>query len=599
MSIGALSTSTLDSMISQLMAIERQPLNTLKSKKSEISVSLAMYTDLKTKLSSLKSLVDELGSIEPSAVFNSKTVTSGDEKMVSARADASAADATYSVQVSTLAAAQRVQSNRQSSPSESTGYTGSIRVQDAVIDIDETNNSLEGIRDAINAATYTPGRGVTASIIDNRLIISSQATGAANRVALADLSGSVLSGLGIVTGASANLAVGAVATASSFTVGHEVAKINDGLYGDSNAWQSRVAGSGYIQIDLGSIQTVSRVNWSRDGSGALNDRVPRDYTVQVSSDGVNWTTVKSVTGHSFANAGDSANVVFASVSARYVRLDVTGTTDGLEPAIDELRVYNDTDMYGANQLQAGVDASFSIDGVHITRSSNTGLTDVVQGLTIDLNGTGSSVVSLKVAANAEAMTAKIKSFLSALNGVTSYLRTKSAVTKNEDDTYTRGQLAGNYTYSTLRTSLYDVLANDVRGSTALFKNLSQIGITMDANMQFVVSDSTALQDALVAHTADVAQLFNLAGGGVASKLAALLEPYTATDGIIDADVSGLDAESEGIDAQIRQKEEQLIAREVALRRQYAAMQEIVNELLYQQSTLLNLSSYGSSGNFTF
>jgi flagellar capping protein FliD len=595
MSIDALSTSSLDSLISQLMTLERQPLTTLKSKKSEISVTVAMYTDLKGKLSSLKSLVDELASSESTAVFNSKTVTSGDAKLISASADSSAADATYSIQVSTLAKAQRVQSDRQSSSAASIGYTGSIRVQDVVITIDETNNSLEGIRDAINGATYATGRGVTASVIDNRLVISSQATGEANRVALADLSGNVLSSLGIVSGSSVNLASGAMASASSFAAGYEATNVNDSLYGDGNAWQSSVAGSGYIELDLGSVQTVSRVNWSRDGSGAANDRVPQDYSIQVSSDGVNWTTVKTVTGHNFANAGESADDVFASVSARYVRLDVTATSDGLEPAIDELRVYNDTDMYGANQLQDGTDASFSIDGVQVKRSSNTELTDVVTGLTINLNGESTSAVSLKVAANTEVMTGKIKSLLSALNDVTSYLRTKSAVTKIDDNTYNRGQLAGNYTYTTLRTNLYGALASDVSGATGIFKNLSQIGITMDANMMFTVSDSAALSNALSAHTADVAQLFNLASDGLTTKLAAVLEPYSAASGVVDSDIAGLDDESKSIDAQIRRMEEQLTAREAALRSQYAAMQEAVNALLYQQSVLLSLSSYNTGG----
>lgn len=589
-------TSSMTTLINQLMTLERQPLQALQNKKTEVGVTSAMFSDLRSKLNDLRSLAEDLASLGSLSVFNTKTVTSSNADAVTATASGEAVNSSYSIEVASLARAFRVQSNRQSSSSESTGLTGTIRVQDAVIQITGENNSLLDIRDAINAATYAAGRGVVASVIDNRLLIQSQSTGAANTIALADLSGNVLSGLGVITGASVNLATGCAVSASSAATGYEASKVNDGAYGDANAWMSATPGSGYVQIDLGSTRTVSRLVWGRGEASDPNDHVPKDYTIQVSTDGTTWTTVKTVTGHSFASAGDNATDVFAPVNARYVRLDVTATTDGLEPVIDEIEVYDDTDMYGLNLLQAGADASFTVDGVSVTRSSNSGLTDVVAGLTINLKAATTSAVSLTVESDTATMTSKINSFLAALNDVTSYLRTKSAVTK-VGDTYVRGGLCGYYTFTSLRTELYAAMAGEVAGVTGAYRYLSEIGITMNSDMQFVVSDSSALSNALTSDAASAAQLFNLAGSGIANKLVALLTPYTETNGYIDDEMTGLSEETSELDERITRLEAQLAQREQQLRSQFLALQAMLSEIMAQQSALQSVAynSYNGAG----
>ncbi len=586
---------TLDTLISQLMALERQPLQRLETRKSEINVSLAMFSDLRTKLNALKSLAEDLAQTGSLSIFSSKTVTSSNSDVVSATAAGSAVNTSYSFEITALAKAYRVQSNQQSSSTASTGYVGTIRVQDATIEISEANNSLQGIRDAINSATYAAGRGVVASIIDNRLVIQSQSTGAANSIALADLTGNVLTGLGIITGASSNLAAGCAVSASSSAAGYEATKANDGLFGDANAWKSGTAGSGYVQIDLGTTRTVSRVVWGRGEATDPNDHVPQDYTIQVSNDGVNWTTVKSVAGHNFASAGDNAEDVFAPVSARYVRIDVTATTDGLEPVLDEIEVYDDTSMYGANLLQAGTDASFTVDGVSVTRASNTGLTDVVSGLSIDLKALTTSPATLTVTSNTADMRNKIDTFLAALNDLTSYIRAKSSVTQ-VGETYTRGGLAGYYAYTSLRTELVNAVIGEVVGATGTYRYLSEIGITMNSDLQFVVSDSAALSAALASDTAGVANLFNADSSGVANRIVTLLTPYTQASGWVDDETAGLNDELTDIDDRIVQMEERLTLREQQLRTQYLALQKMLDGLMSQQSALQSMyNTLGSVG----
>jgi len=91
-------------------------------------------------------------------------------------------------------------------------------------------------------------------------------------------------------------AKGAKATASSLLPGHAAVQIhhlNDGKYGNSSVWISRERGRGWVQIELPTAATISRVVWSRDGNQFLpsDDRVPSVYQVEVSRNGRVWQTV--------------------------------------------------------------------------------------------------------------------------------------------------------------------------------------------------------------------------------------------------------------------------------------------------------------------
>lgn len=78
-----------------------------------------------------------------------------------------------------------------------------------------------------------------------------------------------------------------------------------------------------ITIDTDATQSISNVDlYPRNDGAQIGYGFPIDFTIQVSSDNVNWTTV--VTRTSYALPGNSAqSFSFASQSARYVK--VTGT----------------------------------------------------------------------------------------------------------------------------------------------------------------------------------------------------------------------------------------------------------------------------------
>ena len=92
---------------------------------------------------------------------------------------------------------------------------------------------------------------------------------------------------------------GAKATASSCLAGyaiHQIAHLNDGLYGNSHSWIAAGVGEEWAQIELPRPEKVAKVVCSRDREGKFNDRMPIALEVRLSLDGKNWRTVAQVDG---------------------------------------------------------------------------------------------------------------------------------------------------------------------------------------------------------------------------------------------------------------------------------------------------------------
>lgn len=85
-------------------------------------------------------------------------------------------------------------------------------------------------------------------------------------------------------------------TASSELPGypiHKIVHINDGKFGNSHSWISNENGAGWIQLELPKIETIDRIEWARDRSGLLVDRLATSYKIEVATKIGEWQTVAS------------------------------------------------------------------------------------------------------------------------------------------------------------------------------------------------------------------------------------------------------------------------------------------------------------------
>ena len=105
---------------------------------------------------------------------------------------------------------------------------------------------------------------------------------------------------------STNLALGKVAKSAGG--GNTEGLSNDGDL--STRWFSRIADNQWWEVDLGSVQNISKIDIKWEGAYATM------YSLQVSSDGVNFTTVFSTT----TGVGGDVSHSFTAKDARYVKI---------------------------------------------------------------------------------------------------------------------------------------------------------------------------------------------------------------------------------------------------------------------------------------
>ena len=178
------------SIVSQLVAIERQPLVPLKTAATKIQSQVSTYGTLKSQVTALG---DAAAVLAGAGGWGAQKATSSNSAAVAVTAGTTAASSALTVSVQQLAQAQAVTSVgvKAGDPALAAGQlsiqlgtwpaTGSIPPDGTAFTVDvSATDSISTIAAAINAAN----KGVTATVlndgINDRLVVRSSSTGAAN-----------------------------------------------------------------------------------------------------------------------------------------------------------------------------------------------------------------------------------------------------------------------------------------------------------------------------------------------------------------------------------------------------------------------------------
>ncbi|GAB7125678.1 hypothetical protein JCM19000A_01850 [Silvimonas sp. JCM 19000] len=382
-------------IISQLMAVEQQPLTVLQKKEASYQAQVSALGTLQSSMSDFQTAVKALS--DPTKL-QTTTATLGNTSVGTATADSTAQVSSHSLSVTSLASNQVLASARYTNTTDpvgtgsltiafgsydsTKGFTANTSASSFTVNIDSSNNNIFGVRDAINSAN----KGVTASVINDgtgfRLVMSSNNTGASNSLKIT----------------------------SSDTTGTGLSKLT---------------------------------------------------------------------------------------------YDPASTTNTV------------------SQTQAASDASFSVDGVAITKASNT-VSDVIPGVTLNLTGTtGTTPTTLTVGVNTDDLVKKVQAMVDAYNSTMDQLNT---LTGYDATTGASGILNGQTSLNSIKTSLRAVF-NQSLGTTNSIQSLYDVGlsfgtgsvsstgtVTQDASKAGVLNlDTDKLKAAITANPTALAGLFATAG----------------------------------------------------------------------------------------
>ena len=193
----------IESLVTQLVAAERSPTeNRLVQAAAQYQGQISAFGALKGALSEFQS---SLSSLQSLSTYNGRNATVSDSDALTVSAGSAAVAGSYAIEVNSLAKAHSLASGSYTATTDAVGegtlsfrfgttdytgpdpgpesYNGFVLNADkaaSTVTIDSSNNTLAGIRDAVNDADI----GVNASIINDgsgfRLLFASVDTGAEN-----------------------------------------------------------------------------------------------------------------------------------------------------------------------------------------------------------------------------------------------------------------------------------------------------------------------------------------------------------------------------------------------------------------------------------
>ncbi|PLX91433.1 MAG: hypothetical protein C0620_11535 [Desulfuromonas sp.] len=355
------------SIVEQLMAAERAPITSLQSDRTWLLSRQQAYKTFDSKLNSFLSGIQKLGSSDD---LQQKTASVSRDDFLSASVGVDALPGTsYQIEVVSLAQVQKgVSQGYQDKEAASFGMGSlTLNVGDDVttIAIDETNNSLQGIMEAINAADS----GVTASIIND-------GTDSPYRL--------------VLTGADVATSFSLESDLPQFN--GDVTTLTTGGYADAEA---ALFGGGTLSLSTGfdiAITANSSLNAIRDAINAESALTGVSATVEDDGSG----------GYKLSLAGGDI-----------VSTDLSGG-DGADP-------------FSMATTQDATQAHIRVDNIDIYSTSNT-LSEAVPGVTLDLlSAEEGTTTNLTVDLNEDAIKAQIKSFVTGYNDVVSFVTSQSSI----------------------------------------------------------------------------------------------------------------------------------------------------------------------------
>ena len=172
-------------IVQQILFAERQPVRNLEAEKQRLETKIKAYNDLNSQLSSLLSKLDAL---KTDANFSVKLTSSSDESVLTATATSEAAPGSYQIQVNRLALFDNFASDATFATANEVIGTGSfdltVGTSSTTITIDSSNNTLEGLKNAINNSAAAARAEIIFDGSGYRLTITSDDSGSSNAISI-------------------------------------------------------------------------------------------------------------------------------------------------------------------------------------------------------------------------------------------------------------------------------------------------------------------------------------------------------------------------------------------------------------------------------
>ncbi|HEX6017414.1 MAG TPA: flagellar filament capping protein FliD [Burkholderiaceae bacterium] len=360
---------------------------------------------------------------------------------------------------------------------------------------------------------------------------------------------------------------------------------------------SALVGEGTLHIELGT--------WS--GASFTANPAATALDISVGPPAKSLAEVRDMVNA--ANSGITATVLTDASGARLVfSSSTTGAVNGFKVTVTDADGGNvDTTGLSAlaydpsvgvvtmGQALAAANASALINGAPVTSATNT-LTNVVDGMTLQLQRVTTSAVQVTTASDKDSIRKKIEAFVKAYNDLNSELATQ---TKYNAASKTAGTLQGDSAAVSLQGSLRNTLRG-TSGASTVFARLADIGFDVQRDGSITL-DSKKLDNAL-ANPAELKKLFAAndlvtpANNGFGTTFRQFADQALGVDGSLATRSDGIRESIDRNEKRQAELETRVTQTEARLRKQYTALDAQMGQLqslstyVTQQMTLLTNNS---------
>ena len=457
-SVGGLASGLdTNSIISQLVELERRPIQALQRDIAELQQVQATFTSIGPSLAELNAAATQLSEdnlIQPSAEIL------GSSEAFAVTASSTTIPGRHDLSIAQLATAARLGSqgfaDSDSTPIAAGSGTFAVRLGSSGAQISVAVTASTTMGDLVSAINAADG-DITASVVQDgtnalssRMVLTSRTTGSRNDIQVVTNDTDLDFTNPVIEAASADPDNAGTYTGTATSAGTYTGTAN-------KTFLVEIVGTGAAGAATYRYSEDGGITWANSGATYTTSTTPA--TIGTNTEGV--------------QIGFSAGGTLTEGDRFYV--------DVSTPVLSEAR-----------------DAVFTLDGITQTRASNA-VSDALTGVTLDLTETTSGTVGFSITQDDERVVSAVEDFVDAYNSVFSTIRGEQTF---DTETFEAGILLGDRTANTILSQLRSTLTRAVTGATGSFDTLASLGITSSrtGGLEFDVTD---FRDALASDRSGV------------------------------------------------------------------------------------------------
>jgi flagellar hook-associated protein 2 len=253
-----------------------------------------------------------------------------------------------------------------------------------------------------------------------------------------------------------------------------------GAYNNSGS----TVGEGSLTIDFGTWSTTSSANdtFTANSNSAITVTTSASTTLTQLRDSINNATDNAEASILYNGTGYVLVIKGQSGASNEVRVTPSG---------DSSATLTNNFSYTAStknltQTVDGTDASFTVDGIAMTRSTNT-ISDLFNGYTLELEATSSSAINISSTQNLDNITSLLSNFIDAYNAIYTNITEMSGAAFSEDES--TGPLAGDSLARSIQRELRSYTTKSLSGYEGGPYSMSLLGVQTNRDGSLTLNTS--------------------------------------------------------------------------------------------------------------